>query len=237
MVNLNKYNKKQNHKIPDGFSGDTSLKFKPSGLHHNWTGIQTEQTKGKHQATYKAKLRELKAVTSKEASKANKRIDRLQNKGLITPALDKWLGDGGTRFSVKGKSYNETQAELARIRQFNNAKTSTIRGANEVLKTMANNIGMEYKSVTQIQAQAGKFFELSSKVEQYIDSMDGSASAIGYQAIWEAINQYTQTQKIELDNLTQDFDAMVEEIAHSITYERDVDLINKTTDSDGYVWI
>lgn len=231
-----KYGERESYSMGRDFSPKKHL-HKPSGLHHDWKGIQTEVTLPSDKARQSQQLRELKAIASQEGNKANKRIERLQNKGMETPALTKWLDAGGKKFSVAGKDYNQTQAELARIRQFNNAKTSTIRGANEVLKNMAKNIGRENTSLSQLQSEASQFFRLADKVEQYLNSMNNVASAIGYQEIWESINSYTDEQQIELSELRGDVDLLAEAIAQEITVARDIKILNAETDSGGYVFI
>lgn len=200
-----------------------------------YKGTDTKVTQPNLKKRQSAELRELKAETSRLNSMANKRIRRLQEKGMSTPAYDKWIADGGEFFSVRGKDWNETQKELARVRNFIDSKTSSIRGATNVLKEMAENTGIKYDSVASLQAKSNMFFELASKTEQYLRMMEDSASAIGYQKIWEAINQYVEEQEIELEHLTDGVSSMVEELADMITKERDSKLINKVIDKDGFI--
>lgn len=200
-----------------------------------YKGTDTKVTQPNLKKRQSAELRALKQETSRLNSMANKRIRRLEEKGMRTPAYDKWLADGGEYFSVRGKDWNETQRELARVRNYLDSKTSSIRGATRVLKEMAQNTGIQYDSVASLQAKSDMFFELASKTEQYLRMMEDSASAIGYQKIWEAINQYVEEQEIELDNLTDGVSSMVEELADMITKERDSKLINKVIDKDGFI--
>lgn len=207
----------------------------PNEWKKRYKGTDTKVTQPNLKKRQSAELRELKAETSRLNSMANKRIRRLQEKGMSTPAYDKWIADGGEFFSVRGKDWNETQKELARVRNFIDSKTSSIRGATNVLKEMAENTGIQYDSVASLQAKSNMFFELASKTEQYLRMMEDSASAIGYQKIWEAINQYVEEQQIELDDLTDGVSSMVEELADMITKERDSKLINKVIDKDGFI--
>ena len=207
----------------------------PNQWEKRYKGTDTKITQPNLKKRQSAELRALKAETSRLNSMANKRIRRLEEKGMLTPAYNKWLADGGEYFSVKGKDWNETQKELARVRNFIDSKTSSIRGATRVLKEMASNTGIQYDSVASLQAKSEAFFELASKTEQYLRMMEDSASAIGYQKIWEAINQYVEEQEIELENLTDGVSSMVEELADMITKERDSKLINKVIDKDGFI--
>ena len=164
----------------------------------------------------------LKAEVSRKASMANKRLVRLENNNLTdTPAYKKWVDyKGGVKFSVKGKDYNQLQQELARLNNFIDSTTSTVRGANKVLKEIAENTGIKYGSVKELQAKSKQFFELTSKIEQYLRQTENSATAIGYRKIWEAINQYVQDEKIALGDANLDIDGLTQKIAEMTTYEQ-----------------
>ena len=163
----------------------------------------------------------LKAEVSQKASMANKRLVRLENNNLTsTPAYNQWVNyKGGVKFSVKGKSYNELQQELARLNNFITSITSTVRGANSVLKEIASNTGIKYGSIKDLQAKSKQFFELTSKIQQYLRQTENSASAIGYRKIWEAINTYVQDEKIALGDANLDIDNLVERISQLTNYE------------------
>lgn len=151
---------------------------------------------------------------SRQADKANKRLRRLEKNDLTSsPAYQKFLEEGGQKFSVKGKDWNEIQRELSRINKFLDSKTSTIRGLNNTLKEMAANIGMKYSSLRELQSKSNKFFELASKVEQYLRKMDDIASAIGYQKIWEAINEYTEREEVNLAETEKSIEDMTEDVS------------------------
>ena len=162
-------------------------------------------------------ISDLRKETSRLASMANKRITRLERNDLkSSPAYKNYIADGRGRFGVAGKTYNQVQSELARLRKFINSETSTVRGAGSVLKSMAANTGIKYKNMKDLKQKSAKFFELSSKVEQYLRTVDDMASAIGYQKIWEAINVYTKEKSIDLGNTTASVDSMVDAITGAI---------------------
>jgi len=179
-------------------------------------GIQVEQD-------LKYKTKKLKQEISRKASMANKRLARLEKNGLTeTPSYRNWVDyGGGVKFSVKGKSYNELQSELARVNHFLDNATSTIRGTNKVLKDMAKVTGMTYKNVGDLYKMSSKFFELSSKVEQYLNSAMQGASAIGYQKIWQSINQYIKDEEISLNGTKKDMDNMIGKISDLVIAEYD----------------
>lgn len=174
------------------------------------------------------RIREYRRGVSRLASVANKRIERLERNNLTsTPAYQKFIEDGGERFGVKGKSYNEVQRELSRLRRFIEAKTSTVRGANNVLKEIASNTGIKYKNMAELKVKSAKFFELASKVEQYLRNVEDAASAIGYQKIWEAINTYTDAAKVDLTDTGLSVEDMLENVTNALTeYEEPSEFIS-----------
>ena len=164
----------------------------------------------------------LKAEVSRKASMANKRLVRLENNNLTSsPAYQKWVDyQGGVKFSVRGKDYNQLQQELARVNQFIEAKTSTVRGLNKVLKEMAENTGIQYGSVKELQSKSKNFFALADKIKECLRQTEGSASAIGYQPVWQAINEYVQQEKIDLGDSELEIDGLVDKIAKLTSYEK-----------------
>ena len=71
--------------------------------------------------------RDLSRVVSRLSSTANKRLQRFDDKGNITPATISAEKSGG-RFKAKGKTINQLRSEFIRVRNFLNLKTSTVRG-------------------------------------------------------------------------------------------------------------
>ena len=70
----------------------------------------------------------LKKETSRLASMANKRLDRLESNNLtMMPSYMSWQANGAIRFSVKGKTYNQLQSEYWRVKHFLDERTSTVR--------------------------------------------------------------------------------------------------------------
>ena len=154
-------------------------------------------------------VKENRKRISRLVSLANKRLKRLEDAGLNdSPAYQKWVEAGAEKFSVKGKDHNQLQRELSRLKNFIESETSTVRGVNNVLKQMAQNTGIEYSNMQELKDNAKTFFELSSKVEQYLRTVDDIASAIGYQKIWESINQYVKDERITLTDAKMNIDQM-----------------------------
>ena len=137
------------------------------------------------------KYKELRKEVSRMASMANKRIDRLERNNLtMLPAYQAWEKNGSVRFSVKGKSYEETQAEYWRLKKFLDDRTSTVKQANDFLSEMAENTGIQYNGLEDLKTKSAKFFELADLTKQYNQSINQSAQALDYQKIWKDINTY-----------------------------------------------
>lgn len=163
------------------------------------------------------RIREFRKEATRLMSMANKRLKRLEKNDLTdSPAYQEFLKGGTPKFSVKGKDYNELQKEVARMNRFLNSQTSTIRGINSTLKDMANNTGIKYKNLTELRSKAKQFFELSSKVEQYLRTVEDMASAIGYQKIWEAVNRYIEDSSRQIDVSEMDIEQAIFEISKGI---------------------
>ena len=162
------------------------------------------------------RIRVYRAEASKLTSLANKRIARLESNGLTdSPAYKAYIETGG-KFGVRGKDHNQLQSEVARLKKFIESETSTVKGVTKTLKEMASNTGIKYENLKDLRSKAAKFFELSSKVEQYLRTVDDMASAIGYQKIWEAINQYVKSGEIDLTDSDGDIDGMVRAVTDAI---------------------
>ena len=188
---------------------------------------KAQKAVNKHVDKKSDRIRRFRQEASRMASMANKRLQRLEGNNLRdSPAYQGWLNaTGGQRFGIRGKSYNEVQSEMAKMRTFLNASTSTVRGANRVLKEIAKNTGIRYSNLSQLRQYGKQFFQIASKVEQYLRTVDDMASAIGYQKIWEQINKYVQQQRIDLSNAENDVDRMVSEVTKALReYEKPISI-------------
>lgn len=165
------------------------------------------------------RIKKFRQEASRLSAMANKRLARLEKSGMTdSPAYKKWLDEGGEKFGVRGKDFNQVQQEVARLRKFLNSQTSTIRGVNKTLKDMAKNTGIKYKNLEELRKHSGTFFELASKIEQYLRTVEDMASAIGYQKIWTAINQYVKETQTDLSQGEQN----IEDMTHKIIEAMDI---------------
>ena len=172
-------------------------------------------------------LAKLKKEIQRKANIAHKRLKRLEKNNLTElPAYKQWVKDGKVRFGVKGKNYNELQAELARLNRFLDSKTSLVREANKYLKEIAELTGVEYKSVKELPDKLSNFFRISEKVEEYLRNVEGSASAIGYHKIWEVVNEVVKMEGRELDGSEEEMEAIIQDAIDALEYEHYIDLSN-----------
>lgn len=145
------------------------------------------------------KYKELRAEVSRMASMANKRLNRLENNNLtMLPAYQAWEQNGSIRFSVKGKDYNQLQAEFWRLKNFLDDRTSTVREANAFLREMAENTGIKYNGLEDLKNKSAKFFELAEKIREYNQAIGQAAQALDYQKIWQQINTAVQQDALDL---------------------------------------
>ena len=198
-------------------------------------GVDSEISKayGKEQ-----KIKAYRNEANRLVSLANKRLRRLEKNGLqSSPAYQAYLANGGIPFSTKGKDYNQLQSEVARLKRFIDSETSTVKGVNNYLKEIAKNTGIKYKNLTELRKKADTFFELSSKIEQYLRQVEDIASAIGYQKIWESINVYVKDNRLDLSESNLSLDQMVETISKAIAdFDNPIhDKVNNTNDDIWFV--
>ena len=166
------------------------------------------------------KYLQLKKEVSRMASQANKRLVRLESNELTElPAYQSWVDGGAIKFSVKGKDYNELQAEFWRLKNFLDNKTSLVRQANKYLRDMAKVTGIKYGNLSELKAKSKQFFELANKVKEYYKASEQSAIALDYQKIWEQINFQIKQGEIQIgqeqstDEVLQQFLKAMDKVA------------------------
>ena len=162
------------------------------------------------------RLKYLRQEANRLASMANKRVRRLEQNNLTdSPAYQQFIASGGS-FSTRGKGYNQLQQEISRLHTFLNSQTSTVRGYNRVLKEMAKTTGLKYKNLADLKSKASNFFELYSKVEQYLRHIQDVASAYSSTQVFESINTYVQQNKVNLASDNLDIESMVEKVNEAL---------------------
>lgn len=173
------------------------------------------------------KQKDFRKEVSRLSAMANKRLRRLGESDFSSsPAYQKWLKEGGEYFSIKGKSQQEVWQEYYRVKSFLDSKTSSITGTKSVLMNINKYTGMNLDSVEEVKEVASKYFELSSKISQYVD-IKGLGGIYDSGQIYKQINMVTQELDIDLTNA--DFD----ELLYYVTEEIDNDyFLNQNNDDD-----
>lgn len=128
--------------------------------------------------------KQLKEVTSRLVSASNKRIRRLENKNINSPALQS-LGKE-KKFSIilpkdisNQQRVNALRSEFARARSFLNAETSTLTGYKKyndrTLKRIANELYVSKKTLEE-KIDVNRLYNLHHWAQQngYISSYRGS---------------------------------------------------------------
>lgn len=184
----------------------------------------------------KIAMKQYREEARRKVSLANKRIRRMEEQGLQeSPAYKALVNNGETRFSVKGKDFNQLQKEVARMDRFIQAKTSTLTGIKDHVATMASNIGMDSINPKDMLSHANKFFELASKTEQYLNQMNAISANMGYQKIWTAINEYVKEAQIDLSNVELNVEDMIEIISKRVA-ENEAEEAEKAYNAEDSEW-
>ena len=110
----------------------------------------------------KLKESQLRSLTGKLVSAANKRVRRFEAAGEKSPALSQVEQEG--MFSTRNKSFNEVRQEFARARRFLTSETGNIRGARRVRNRVIENLRRTGVDISQDQYNI--FFEAYEKLKQ-----------------------------------------------------------------------
>lgn len=177
--------------------------------------------------------KELNKELNRLNSLANKRIKRLKEKGIKSPALRN-MPD---KFTNRGKTRAEKIRDYHKVHKFVNSETSTLRGVKKTYKNILNNTGLEdvilektsidVKSVdsSQIIDLTNEFFSLASMVDDYLKS---KGDFISYDKVWDYVKEemkLSTSDEIDLDGMNRD------EILHNIIRKVHDDYLKNTHSS------
>lgn len=147
------------------------------------------------------KKMQLQAQVDVMAKEANARLDELAKNEMNSPAYANWVQNGEVRFGVKGKTYQEVQSEYWRTKNFLDAKTSTVKGSQDVLNQISRNTGFTGETGKLTQDEASQFFKLADRISDYYKMTGDSAKALDYQKIWEQINTAIERADLRIDEV------------------------------------
>lgn len=109
--------------------------------------------------------RQLRAVVTRLASAANRRVRTLEKLGVGSPALALVKRQGGT-FTTKGKSdLTDLRKEFVRVRNFMSLPSSTKKGAMESIKKMQEDLATN-AGISLTAEQTGEMWETYDKLKK-----------------------------------------------------------------------
>ena len=172
--------------------------------------------------------RKYRQEASRKVSMANKRLQRIEQQNLqMSPSYKKWVADGGQKFGIKGKSNNEVKAEVARLNKFLNQTTSTVKGTKKYLTNVANQVGVkQWDSFEDLGNQLQGFFDVSDKVQEYLQNSKEVSVSIGYKKVWEEVNEYADSLGEEFTLLDSDVAEIAENVVKANATNRLDNLMN-----------
>lgn len=167
-----------------------------------------------------AKQKQLRQEASRLVSMANKRLKRLEEQNLLeSPSYKKWVDDGGQKFGIRGKSMEEVKQEIARLNDFLKKQTSTVTGAKQYFKNVADKVGIkDFNDFPDLQRKLNNFFETTAKVKEYLQNSKEIGVSIGYQKVWEEVANYVQEMNREVEMTEQDVLKIADKLAQSAGY-------------------
>ena len=162
----------------------------------------------------KLNQKELKEVTSRLVSVANKRIKRarataLKNKSSLSPAM-RSLPNEDFKFSIKNKSYNEVRHTYSQVRNFLNAKTSTYKGWNEYKEEIQQKLESRFGKLNE--EQTTKFWDGWHKFEETNAGILKSNKDTSDQMMEYLADLIRDNEDLDGDDLQEALDDYLEEI-------------------------
>ena len=182
--------------------------------------IEFKATASKDNSKYQM-AKDFRSFTRKELAKecrryfdmANKRISRLENGGVLSPALHAVVNSGG-KFYAKGTDLKQLQHEYARCINFLNMGTSTVTTARQYERTIAEKLG-GHKLTTNQRSLLFKAFRAIEKSSPAGVQAYGSDRLIQYLA--DEID--SEDENIMQGVGSQDWEAMIEKVIGDVTNE------------------
>ena len=140
---------------------------------------------------------DLRAITSRLVSASNKRIRRLQEQDIDSPALQTLGARTGfstiTPKGLEGKQrVNYLRQEFAQARHFLSLKTSTLSGAKNMVKKMSSTISEKY-GVSLSKPQMKSVINVMNRLKR--TRKIGSRGSVSSQKMFQLLSQRVQSGK------------------------------------------
>ena len=167
----------------------------------------------------KLKKPQLRKIVQTLASTSNKRLKRLQQKGISTPA-SRYVNKIG-KFSTKGKNINQLRAEYIRAKNFLQSKTSTLKGYKQFKKEVQKNLSEKGINISSDNLES--IFNIYEKLKDINPSVaEKNLKYVTLQEISEELKD-GQTEDEILSRINDNLSQM---------YEQEMELENYGTISD-----
>ena len=186
---------------------------------------------------------QLRAITSRLVSASNKRIRRLKERDINSPAI-RGLGELN-QFSTKldknvtpQNRVNQLRHTFAKIRNFMSSETSTISGYNKFVKRvktkLAQDLGMTYADVDK-KLNVGKMFDLLHKAQKdgLISSYRHSKGSLqGREIITEKIIDNPEMSYEDLKKILQEESDLKYEESEQAEQKQTEDIEDETEETE-----
>lgn len=161
---------------------------------------------------------ELRKVTTKLVSAANKRLKRMEQKGVKSPAYEEVMTSGG-KFSIKGKTEQQVRNEFIRIKKFMQSETGTIKGATkyekEIIKRLekggvtgvnSSNVWDIIKTIHDAKQDLPQLNNIPPSKDKTVMALYRKyrAGKISFDELNDSVNKYIETKYLEKQDMYQD---------------------------------
>lgn len=161
----------------------------------------------------------LRKAVQQLSDAANKRVRRGLESGITQAAIVKWQQQGKGMFSTRGKTSTAAlKSEYKRVKQFLEAKTSTISGAKKVDRETRQRLERE-TGVRMDQQQGRVFSEAMNKIKERV-ALDDSKQSPRYAG---AVKQYV-AEMVEQGMSADQIAASAEEQMAESAFEDEFDM-------------
>lgn len=196
---------------------------------------------GKNIKQRKQKIKKMRREISRKAQMANKRIRRLEEKGVMTPALSSFYRTRGkgNYFSIRGKSNNQAMQELAEVERYLEMATSSLTGARKILNDTAKKFNIELVASDWVknQKRVNEIFRIVDKVDEYLKTSDQKTVAFASTQLIDGVANYIQDFEETVGDIEKDTEEIVVNIVDAINEMRVADHIDSKKYSNFHYWV
>lgn len=194
-----------------------------------------------NQKQRKQKIKKMRQEISRKSQMANKRIKRLEEKGVMTPALRSFYDTRGkgNYFSIRGKSNNQAMQELAEVEKYLDMATSSLTGARKILTETSRKFNIELTGHDWVanQKKVNEIFRIVDKVDEYLKTSDEKTVAFSSTQLIDGVARYIQEAEDIVADVERDTEEITENIVNAINEMRTVDDIRSKKYENFEYWV